>query len=135
MQDEAIFDRAVAAGDAATVARMLRSVPGLARPRGEGAADPVALAARHGRVEVLRLLIEAGGLPWTEGDGRATPSALMQAAAAGDAEAVALLLEHGADPALRDQAGRTAADHAAEAGHPEVAQQLKTPSEAERIVW
>ncbi|MDO9708504.1 ankyrin repeat domain-containing protein [Paracraurococcus lichenis] len=131
MQDEEIFERAVRAGDAATVARMLRAAPGLARPRGEGASDPVALAARHGRLEVLRLLVEAGGLPAAEGD---RPTALMQAAAAGDAAAVALLLERGADPASQDAAGRTAADHAGEAGHAEVAQGLKTAAEAERIL-
>ncbi len=134
MEDDARFAQVVRDGDTAQAARMLRAAPGLARPDGE-AGDPVALAARHGRLEVLRLLIEAGGLPRAEGDHRDMPTALMAAAAAGHADAVGLLLESGADPALRDRAGRTAADLAAEAGHATLAQRLKTAAEAERIVW
>ena len=48
---------------------------------------------------------------------------------------VALLLQYGADPALRDREGRTAADLAREAGHNALARRLSTDSEAERIVW
>lgn len=135
MQDEAIFERAVRDGDAATVARMLGVSPGLARPHGDGGTDPVAIAARHGRLEVLQLLVEAGGLPRMEGDHHPAPTALMQAAASGEAVAVALLLERGADPALRDRAGRMAADQAAEAGPAALRQRLKTASDAERIIW
>jgi ankyrin repeat protein len=128
------FQAAVIAGDAATVAARLAEDPRLAAPcRGDGT-DPVALAARHGRLEVLRLLLEAGGAAAPEGDPRAAPTALMRAAAAGAADAVALLLQYGADPALRDPAGRTAADIAEAAGHHDLARRLAPDAEAERII-
>jgi uncharacterized protein len=37
---------------------------------------------------------------------------------------VELLLQHGADPRLRDEEGRTAADHARAQGHPSLAERL-----------
>src|SRR4051812_30026159 len=92
------FQEAVIAGDAATVAARLAEDPQLAAPgRGDGS-DPVALAAQHGRLEVLRLLLEAGGVTPPESDPRQAPSALMRAAGTGAEDAVALLLEYGADP-------------------------------------
>ena len=71
----------------------------------------------------------------TEGDPREAPTALMAAAAAGHHDAVALLLEFGADPALRDREGLTAADHATAAGHADLARRLSTDAEAERLIW
>ena len=127
------FLAAVGRGDAPAVATMLAADPGLAAPHPGTAADPVALAARHGHLAVLRLLLERGALDVAEGDPTEAPSALMAAAGAGKPEAVALLLEHGADPALRDPAGRTAADHATEAGHADLARRLATDTEAERL--
>lgn len=64
-------------------------------------------------------------------DGR---TALMLAASAGREEAVALLLELGADPALRDRDGKTAADHAFGGGHADLGQRLGPDSEAERVL-
>lgn len=64
-------------------------------------------------------------------DGR-TP--MMLAAAAGAEEMVALLLELGADPALSDGAGRTAADLAFENGHTDLGQRLGPNSDAERVL-
>jgi len=128
------FEQAVIAGDTATVAARLAQDPSLAAPRRGDGADPVVLAARHRRLEVLRLLLEAGAAAPPEGDPRRAPSALMQAAMVGDADAVALLLQYGADPALRDREGRTAADLARAAGHESLARRLSTDSEAERIV-
>ncbi|WP_149535254.1 ankyrin repeat domain-containing protein [Siccirubricoccus phaeus] len=134
MGSEAQFRQAVMAGDAARVQAMLAAEPGLAAPgRGDGA-DPVVLAARHGRVAVLRLLLQAGGVAQPEGDPAGPPTALMAAAAAGQEEAVALLLEHGADPALRDRQGRTAADLAAAAGHHALHRRLATQAESERML-
>ncbi|MCO6416272.1 ankyrin repeat domain-containing protein [Siccirubricoccus sp. KC 17139] len=135
MSSQARFQEAVMAGDAASVRAMLAAEPHLAAPRRGDGTDPVVLAARHGRVEVLRLLLQAGGVAQAEGDPDGPPTALMAAAEAGQEEAVALLLEYGADPALRDRQGRTAADLAEAAGHHALRRRLATPAEAERVVW
>lgn len=134
MADRDGFLAAVECGDAPAVAAMLAEDPGLATPRSGRAADPVALAARQGRLAVLRLLLEQGATAAADGTSRDTPTALMQAAEAGQQEAVALLLEHGADPALCDPEGRTAADRATAAGHSDLARRLRTDAEAERIL-
>jgi hypothetical protein len=129
------FLAAVGRGDAAAVAGLLSADPGLAAPRGGHLDDPVALAARRGHLDVLRLLLEGGAQAAPEGDPREAPTALMEAASAGHQEAVALLLEFGADPALRDREGRTAADYATEAGHSDLASRLYTDAETERLIW
>ncbi len=129
------FLAAVGRGDAAAVAGLLDAEPGLAAPRGGHADDPVALAARLGHVAVLRLLLERGAQASAEGDPREAPTAMMQAAAAGRQDAIALLLEYGADPALRDREGRSAADYATEAGHADLARRLYTDAETERLIW
>ncbi len=129
------FLAAVGRGDAVAVAGLLDTEPALAAPRGGHADDPVALAARLGHVAVLRLLLERGAQAAAEGDPCEAPTALMQAAAANCQDAIALLLEFGADPALRDREGRTAADYAAEAGHADLARRLYTDAETERLIW
>ena len=129
------FLTAVGRGDAPAVVAMLAAEPGLAAPRSGHVADPVALAARRGHLAVLRLLLENGAMNAPEGDPRDAPSALMEAASAGQQEAVALLLEHGADPSLRDPEGRTAADHATAGGHSDLARRLYTDAETERLIW
>jgi ankyrin repeat protein len=128
------FERAVIEGDTATVAACLAADPGLAAPRRGDGADPIVLAARHRRLQVLQLLLEAGAVAPPEGDPRGAPTALMQAAMVGDADAVALLLQYGADPALRDPEGRTAADLADAAGHHDLARRLAPDAEGERII-
>jgi ankyrin repeat protein len=52
-------------------------------------------------------------------------TALMQAIRAGDSEAVKLLLSSGARLDIRDKAGRTAADHANEAGNREIVEMIR----------
>jgi hypothetical protein len=52
-------------------------------------------------------------------------TALMWASGYGRIESVRLLLERGADPSLKDDRGKTAADIAAEQGHQAVAQLLR----------
>jgi ankyrin repeat protein len=48
----------------------------------------------------------------------------MGAAAAGRQDLVGLLLQHGADPSLQSEDGKTAADIAREHGHPDLAATL-----------
>jgi hypothetical protein len=96
----------------------------------------VTLAASLGCAEALAALLDVGVAAWTtETDPQGAPTALMLAAARGDTACVALLLEHGADPALRDPQGRTAADWARAHGHHGLAARLAMGTEAERSVW
>lgn len=89
-----------------------------------GGADPDAydrvnntaliFAARDGRLEIARALIAASAtVDWIDGEG-VTP--LILAAFKGHLEIARLLLEHGADPARRDQWGRRALDYALRRG-------------------
>jgi ankyrin repeat protein len=52
-------------------------------------------------------------------------TALMFAAAEGHVKVVRLLLEHGADPSLKDADGDTAESFATQKGHPDVVEILK----------
>lgn len=95
--------------------------------------NPLLPAVRRGDLAgIRRLAAEAlDRLDAAGPDGR-TP--LMLAASIGAEEAVALLLELGADAARRDGDGRTAADLAFENGHADLGQRLGPDSEAERIL-
>lgn len=63
-------------------------------------------AARHGRIEICRLLLDAGAdVNVQTSSGRAT--ALHRAAYSGHCDVVRLLLQRGADPLLIDADGQT----------------------------
>lgn len=95
--------------------------------------DELMAAVRGGDLAGLRRL--AGDAPGRlDAPGSGGRTALMLAASSGNEEMVALLLELGADPALRDGAGKTAADLAFENGHADLGQRLGPDSEAERIL-
>ena len=84
----------------------------------------LAFAAQFGRTEILRMLLEAGEDPNRfnppGAHGHSTP--LHQAALAGHADAVRVLLEHGARRDLRDTLWNgTAADWARHEGRPQIA--------------
>jgi ankyrin repeat protein len=134
MRDEGGFLSAVRDGDAAKVRQCLKADSSLATLKFDDGASALAMAARLGRLEVLRILLDAGAAAVPEDEPRHAPTALMEAAASGHAEAAALLLQHGADPALRDAEGRSAADHARANGHADLAQRLQTDTVAERII-
>lgn len=75
------------------------------------------------RLELVRLLLDRGAIPdlannWGE-------TALARAARVGDAAAVSLLLQRGADPGRADRAGRRPVDLARAAAHAEVAPLLE----------
>lgn len=95
--------------------------------------DALLHAVRDGDAEAVRRSAAASPalLDRAGPDGR-TP--LMLAAAAGQAELAALLLELGADPAQRDEEGRTAADLAVAGGHADLGQRLGPATEADRIL-
>ncbi len=84
-----------------------------AAPQTHSVADPVAqlsryffAAARQNEVDVLRAFLQAG-FPVNHINNQSY-SALMIAAYAGASEAVTVLLQHQADPCLRDKRGNTA---------------------------
>ena len=93
--------------------------------------QPLHSAAAGHNVEVCRLLLAAGAEVDARQAGGFTP--LHAAAQNGDPEMVELFLSAGADPGLQTDEGRTAADLADEAAHPDVARRLREVA-AERPV-
>jgi ankyrin repeat protein len=71
---------------------------------------PVCNAARHGDIEMIATLLDAGAE--LDGPGPNTPLLLAAGSQTGDA-ALAYLLERGADPTRTDEAGHSALLHAA----------------------
>ena len=86
---------------------------------------PLHSAAAARSVPIARLLLERGApVNARQGRGSLGFTPLMEAAFNGQADMVETLLGHGADPGLRDEEGRSAADHARAQGHAAVAERL-----------
>ena len=104
--------------------RLLAADPARANDAGADGHEPLGLAAFFGRLEAMRVLLAAGADP------RATPvnemrvQPLHAAVAARSLEAVALLLEHGADVNARQQLGYTPLMGAAASGRQDIADLL-----------
>ena len=94
-------------------------------------------AARAGDEARVRALLP----PTSAAEEKGPPDApdgvtpLMAAAAGGHETVVELLLKRGADPALRDQQGHSAAAHARAAGHTHLAERLDTVVDKENTIW
>ena len=89
---------------------------------GETALHDAALA---GNADVMKVLLDRGAvINAIDADMGATP--LMLAASLGRTRAVAFLLSRGANPLLRDRAGRTALDRAKETGDSDLVKLLET---------
>lgn len=104
-------------GDSAAVALLARLVNGgadLTLRRHEDECTPLMLAAAYGLEDVVSLLLEAGA---GASDTSVGGSALNRAAEEGHAEAVRLLLRHGANVNDRDQSGQTPLLKASLNGH------------------
>ena len=84
---------------------------------------PLHSAAAGHNVEVCRLLLAAGAEVDARQAGGFTP--LHAAAQNGDPEMVELFLSAGADPLLQTDDGKTAADLADEAAHPDIARRVR----------
>jgi ankyrin repeat protein len=90
---------------------------------------PLHSAAAARSVPIVRLLLEHGApanARQGRGDSGFTP--LMEAAFNGQVDMVEILVDHGADRHLRDEEGRTAADHARARGHVSLAERLGSPA-------
>ncbi|MFZ6756455.1 ankyrin repeat domain-containing protein [Undibacterium sp. Ji50W] len=85
-------------------------------------------AAVNGNKEIIALLLEHSAYIDTESPNKTTP--LMMAARSGKMGAVALLLDEGADPSLKNDLGLTALDFANEVEQREIAAFLKERMQA-----
>ncbi len=92
------LDIAAALGDAETVAAMLRDDPESATRLSTARRSPLSLAAKYGRIEVVKLLLEAGFDPNQPEDGCDRGGAVFEAAAGNHLEVARLLLAAGGDP-------------------------------------
>lgn len=108
--------QAVAAGDSARVARLLRADPGLVRAASEepGAELPLHVAAGAGRVGIARLLLDAGAAVDGPDSDESTP---LDVAAVRRQRAMArLLLDRGSNVNHRDRNGGYSLSFAASGG-------------------
>jgi ankyrin repeat protein len=114
------------------VARMLLAAGArVDQPSSNGmAVMPLHSAAAARSVPIARLLLESGApvnARQGQGEGGFTP--LMEASLNGQVDMVELLMRHGADPFMKDDDGKSAADHARAGGHAVLAARL------ERVPW
>lgn len=73
-------------------------------------------------IEIVRMLLDAGADLNAKSQSGSTP--LHTAAFTGDRASLNLLLKRGADPAIRNNDGKTAGDLATERGHHDMAEQI-----------
>jgi ankyrin repeat protein len=90
---------------------------------GEGV-TPLVLASYRGQTEVVKPLLERGAVVNAQ-EKRNGLSSLSHAVGRGDKELVAVLLAHGADPALKSADGRTALERAEANGATDIVALLK----------
>lgn len=113
---------ALVAGDRAAVDDLIAGAPGLLEQARVRAPTKIAVAARQGRAEAVRLLVEHG----FEVDARRGGTALHEVAWAGSVEMVDLLLSLGADPTIRDTEHHAPpSGWAAYNGHTDLAERLR----------
>ena len=82
------------------------------------------LSAGNGHDGILRYILDEGLCGVNDADANGS-TALMNAALAGDADMVRLLLEYGADPSMKDNKGRNASDWADMAANKEDIEPIK----------
>ncbi len=116
--------QAVAAGDSARVARLLRADPGLVRvANGDRAAElPLHIAAGAGRVGIARLLLEAGAEVDGPDSDESTP--LDVAVVRRQREMARLLLDRGSNVNHRDRNGGYALSFAVSGGDTAIVRML-----------
>jgi ankyrin repeat protein len=107
---ETALHRAASRGHVQAVALLLDRGAKVDATDGEGV-TPLVLASYRGQTEVVKLLLERGAFVNAQ-EKRNGLSSLSHAVGRGDRELVAVLLAHGADPALKSADGRTALERA-----------------------
>jgi hypothetical protein len=122
VSDDALL-AAVRARDAAQVRALLRSGARAVARSGDGT-PALHEAARLGAVDVLAGLLEARAPADLESYRHDRVTALVHAVWGGHADAVALLLKHGADPQRRTSGGDSLLRHARRQGHTRIVQLL-----------
>ena len=90
---------------------------------------PLMRAAHNGRLQVVRVLLDAPGAD-LDAYQVSGASVLHIAAASGETDIVELLVARGADRAATDNRGNTAAETAMAGGHVEIAEYLQALSSA-----
>lgn len=83
---------------------------------------PLHYAATGGHLEIMQILLDAYAFIDAESPNKSTP--LMMAAKYGSAAAVKLLLEAGADPAVRNELGMSAVDFAQSSNRSDAAEMI-----------
>jgi uncharacterized protein len=105
-------------GDLAEVERLMGQHPALLNARDGLGCTPLMFASRHGRVGVVRWLLDKGAAINARAVGEFT--ALCLASQQGRLPVVRLLLERGADPTIAGYWGATPLIEAAPHGHLEI---------------
>ncbi len=115
--DSAIVEAAVTA-DAPAVRLLLER-----GAKGKSLDQALVVAAVHGSTEIVRMLVAKGADPNAQLENDLFPQRPLIAAAYSDslnADVVRFLLEHGADPTVKDARGKTPLDYARERGRTRV---------------
>jgi ankyrin repeat protein len=120
---ETALHRAASRGHVQAVALLLDRGAKVDATDGEGV-TPLVLASYRGQTEVVKLLLERGAFVNAQ-EKRNGLSSLSHAVGRGDRELVAVLLAHGADPALKSADGRTALERAEANGATDIVALLK----------
>ncbi|KAI8608573.1 ankyrin repeat-containing domain protein [Chytriomyces sp. MP71] len=109
--DEMAFERsahaASVAGNRAKLSKLIVANPSCANAFDAAGYTPLHYASRHGRIECVALLLDAGASIDTPTRGLGT-TALMRAIAGNHVDVARLLVARGADPDITDSEGRTA---------------------------
>jgi ankyrin repeat protein len=115
---------AAALGEDDRLAQLVAADPALVNAHAPDGHTPLGLAAFFGTADTVGVLLDQGADPGIAARNEMKVQPLHAAVAARNATAVALLLERGADPNARQQAGYTPLMGAAAAGRRDMADML-----------
>ena len=114
-----IFE-AAATGKINNVIRLLARDPNLVNAYAEDGFSPLGLASYFGHFDVAEYLVRAGASINAVSHNGLRAAPIQSAAAGGHRRIVKMLVEHGADPNIREQGGHTPLHAAAENGDEEM---------------